>query len=400
VRAQLPGRRTQRSQNPNLRERAFWTCFLLLAWLAAGYGVALAIFLVNDTALDPPVRAMLACQVAIACWVLALPAIWLIARIESRWIARHVQQPIAWMIEQCRDIRQGRAAAHLTHGGRTDEIASLALAINELLAHFNQNVVRQHRFVADAAHELRTPLTAQSLVGENVLARKATSAELREAVGSMLEESKHMKRLIESLLDLTRASVTKATDPDPCRKTTPLDLSELARGCVESLQILAEEKRQRIRLSVAEPVWVDVDSTVVRQALLNVIHNAIEHCHVGACIDVETSRSSHEEGAIRVQDDGPGIPLEQQPRVFERFYRGSGGRRGLGLGLSIARALLKSQRGNIQLHSHPGAGCCFTLTLPLIPHLAGCRDIELYPTLAGVPSTRGLDSIGALTQNR
>lgn len=395
MRAQLPGTRTQPSQNPNLREHAFWTCFLLLAWLAAAYGIVLAIFLVNDAALDPPVRPILACHVALTCWVLALPAIWLIARIESRWVARHIQQPIAWMIEQCRDIRHGRSAAHLIHDGRTDDIASLAFAVNELLAHFNQNVVRQHRFVADAAHELRTPLTAQSLVGENALARKATSAELKEAVGSMLEESKHMRRLIESLLELTRASATKATDPDPSRKVTPLDLSGLAQGCVESLQILAEEKRQRILLSVGESVWVDADPTMVRQALLNVIHNAIEHCHTGACIAVETSTCSHQEGAIRVQDDGPGIPLEEQSQVFERFYRGSGGRRGLGLGLSIARAVLQSQRGNIQLHSHPGAGCCFTLTLPLLPQPAGCRERPSHPIHSGVPATCGVDSIGA-----
>jgi two-component system OmpR family sensor kinase len=301
---------------------------------------------------------------------LALPAIWLIARIESRWIARHVQQPIALMIQQCREIRHGRAAVHLVHRGGADEIASLALAVNELLAHFNQNAVRQHRFVADAAHELRTPLTAQSLVGENALARKATRAELIETVGSMLEESKHMKCLIESLLELTRASATKA-DPDPARKVTPLDLSGLAQGCVESLQILAEEKRQRIRLCFSGPVWVDADSTMVRQALLNVIHNAIEHCPAGASIDVETATFSHLEGAIRVQDDGPGIPLGQQCRVFERFYRGVGRRRGLGLGLSIARAVLQSQRGNIQLESQAGAGCCFTLTLPLIPEPPG-----------------------------
>lgn len=104
---------------------------------------------------------------------------------------------------------------------------------------------------------------------------------------------------------------------------------------------------------------------MIRQALLNVIHNAIEHCPEGARIHVETARFSRKQAMIRVTDDGPGIPLEQQQRVFERFYRGPGSRRpSLGLGLAIASALVKSQRGAIHLKSEPHEGCSFTLTLP------------------------------------
>jgi signal transduction histidine kinase len=239
------------------------------------------------------------------------------------------------------------------------------------LAHLEQVLVRQQSFVSDVAHELRTPLTAQCVVGESVLARQAvTAAQLREAVISMLEESKHMTRLIEGLLDLTRASLINAAERAHSKQPVELEVSELARDCVESLRVLAEEKRQSIEVNATTAVLADADLTMVRQALLNVIHNAIEHCPEGADIQVATARCSPDEALIRVQDNGPGIALEDQHHVFERFYRGAGAsrERGLGLGLSIAKAVLCSQRGRLELRSTPGEGCCFLLTLPLAAH--------------------------------
>ena len=353
-------------------ELAFWTCFGVLVSVSAAYGMVFAVLVSQDEALNA-VRGSTAWSIAAACWVSALYPIWLIARLESRWIRRRVQEPIAALIQQCEKLRDSSGFACVKQGRKgverdrcDDDIERLAVAVNELLDRFHQIVVSQHQFTADAAHELRTPLTAQSLVGENALARRCTSAELREVVGSMLEESKHMKRLIESLLELTRASVTTE------RVSTPLDLSNLARDCVESLTVLAEEKGQRIELT-ARPVWADADPTMVRQAILNVIHNAIEHCPAGARIHVETARFARNQAMLRVTDNGPGIALDEQEHVFERFYRRAtaGRHRGLGLGLSIAKAVLKSQRGSIHLRSEPGSGACFTLILPVLTDRSG-----------------------------
>jgi signal transduction histidine kinase len=246
---------------------------------------------------------------------------------------------------------------------------------DERVVQLEQVIVRQHRFVGDAAHELRTPLTAQCLVGESVLAKQAaTSSELREAIASMLEESKHMKRLVEGLLDLTRASLATAAKQRNSHQQAALDLSVLARDCVESLRVLAEEKLQSIHMDAPPGVLVDADITMVRQALLNVIHNSIEHCPEGTHIRIAMERRLPNEALIQVQDNGPGIPLEEQHSVFERFYRGAGSsRRGLGLGLSIAKAILRSQGGDIELRSAVSAGCCFLLTLPLTP--GGAADI-------------------------
>ncbi len=305
------------------------------------FAVPAALIAVYATVLSGETKRWL---MAALCWVLAVLVIALIA---------HMASMLEWPA-----LPTGRRTAVRLRGLPGAEAH---------LAHLEEVIARQQRFVSDAAHELRTPLTAQSVVGESVLARQAvTSAQLREAVVSMLEESKHMKRLIEGLLDLTRASLTNAGEPRACRQPAALEVSELARGCVESLRVLAEEKRQSIEVNATAAVLADADLTMVRQALLNVIHNAIEHCPEGTDIQVDTTRSSNE-ALIRVQDNGPGIALEEQRYVFERFYRGAGAsrQRSLGLGLSIAKAVLCSQGGGIELRSTPGNGCCFLLTLPL-----------------------------------
>lgn len=325
--------------------RVFQLCFAIPAASIAVYATVLS----GETN---------AWHTATLCWGLTILVIGLIARVASL-IERSERE--ADPNDSCtKSLPLGRK--------RSAALWRASPGAQARLAHLEQVIVRQHRFVSDAAHELRTPLTAQTVVGESVLARQAvTAAQLHEAIVSMLEESKHMKRLIEGLLDLTRASLTTAADQGVSRQPVALDLSVLARDCVESLRVLAEEKQQSIAVTAPSAVLADVDLTMVRQALLNVIHNSIEHCPEGTHIEVHTARSAPNEALIRVQDNGPGVPLEVQARVFERFYRGAGTsrQRSLGLGLSIAKAVLCSQGGGIELRSTPGQGCCFLLTLPL-----------------------------------
>lgn len=349
----------QRSRRATLETRVFWLCFAVMAGLTAIYGTALLVFLLLSSH-------VVAWHV-LGCVLLALVPVWLTARFASAWIANHIEAPMRSIVEQCQEIEAGQGPRRLAYSDRCGELGSVATAINSMLSHLDEIIVRQHRCFADAAHELRTPLTAQAVVGENVLAKRPSSSDLREAVGSMLEEAKHMKRLIESLLSLSRASLTRSRGFDTPRKKQPLDLSDLARSCTHSLQILAEEKQQSIEMKLGGPLWVAADLTLLRQALLNVIHNSIEHCPEGVHIDIETVACAKGDGVIRVRDDGPGIPLDEQPRVFERFYRGTqtSRRRGLGLGLAIARAVLEAQGGRLLLSSVYGAGCCFTLMLPL-----------------------------------
>jgi signal transduction histidine kinase len=349
------GRRLRRTK---LETRVFAACFGVLASLAAAHSLVLAVYWRATTgAYEWPL--------VLGVWLATLAPIAGVSGIASRWVRRRITLPMRSIAAHCRAVQAGRASRLLESAQRSGELAPLTVAIDAVLANCEQMAVRQHRCMADTAHELRTPLTAQAVVGENALAARATTAELRDAVSSMLEEAKHMRRLIDSMLALNSVSLKSA---DPARQPTPLELSALARDCVQSLQVLAEEKHQSLSLRLARGLWVDADQTLMRQALLNVMHNAIEHCPEGTEIEIETAECEGE-GVVRVRDHGPGIPIEHQSRVFDRFYRGSGSSRsrGLGLGLSIAKAILTSQGGSIRLQSIAGVGCCFTLALRLSP---------------------------------
>ena len=351
---------------PRSGARAFRVCFAIAAILIAVCATVLS-------------KESVAWQTLVIYWVLTLCVIGLVACIAS-------------VIERCE--REARRIAFPAARRSEAEPRHSTLHVALRIAHLEQMIVRQHRFVSDAAHELRTPLTAQSVVGQNVLAKQEVpNEELREAIVSMLEESKHMERLIEGLLDLTRASLTIAPERGTACRSAALDLSALARDCVESLRVLAEEKQQCIEVNAVCEVWADVDLTMVRQALLNVIHNSIEHCPEGTHIQIETGRASATEAFIRVQDDGPGIPLEAQDRLFERFYRGAGTsrKRSLGLGLSIAKAILCSQGGGIELRSSAGAGCCFLLSLPLTPGASpsAAKSMDIDPGRRSSQPRRG-----------
>jgi len=370
------------ARRTKLESRVFGACFCVLTLLVAAHSALIALYF--HSALSNSVW-----RVAAAASLLSVTPIWLVSRFASRWSRERISQPMHLLLVQCHALREGRGSRlslREQHGG---ELTPLMFAIDDVLAHCEQIVLRQHRCMVDTAHELRTPLTAQAVVGENVLAAHARAPELRDAVSSMLEEAKHMRRLIDSMLALTNVSMNRSVSADPDRKATPLELSDLARDCVQSLCVLAEEKSQSISLRLAHPLWVNADFTLVRQALLNVIHNAIEHCPEGIEIEIETAECDGE-GVVRVRDHGPGISLENQARVFERFYRGAGTsrHRGLGLGLSIARAILNSQGGSIQLQSVPNVGCCFTLVLRLLP-ISQCdepgmqtRDTVMQPAAA------------------
>ena len=351
----------QHARRTKLESRVFGACFCVLTLLMAAHSALIAIYFHSELS-DSVWR------VAAAAGLLSVTPIWFVSRFASRWSRERISRPLHALLLQCHAIREGcgsRVSLREQHGG---ELTPLMFAIDEVLTHCEQSVLRQHRCMVDTAHELRTPLTAQAVVGENVLAAHAHAPELRDAVSSMLEEAKHMRRLIDSMLALTNVSMNRSASADSDRTATPLELSDLARGCAQSLGVLAEEKSQSVSLRLAQPLWVNAELTLVRQALLNVIHNAIEHCPEGTEIEIETGECEGE-GVVRVRDHGPGISLEHQGRVFDRFYRGAGTsrHRGLGLGLSIARAILHSQGGSIQLQSVPNVGCCFTLALRLLP---------------------------------
>ena len=297
-------------------------------------------------------------------WIFAvglLPAV-VLAYLGGRVLARRALAPVGAMTERARVVTADRLGDRLPVENPHDELGGLALSFNELFARLQQSFEQMRRFTSDASHELRTPLTAIRSVGEVGLREKRDDSGYREVIGSMLEEADRLTQLVDGLLTLSRGDAGRLK-----LAPTSTDLLALARDVAGRLEVLAEEKRQSLVVEGKAPVIRDVDPVVFRQAVTNLIDNAIKYGPEGSRVVV--SVGEHEGTAtLAVTDSGPGIPPEHRDRVFERFYRvdPSRPRGGAGLGLAIARAAVEAHGGRIELDIPGASGSTFRIVLP--PH--------------------------------
>ncbi len=243
-----------------------------------------------------------------------------------------------------------------------DELGRLATVFNETLARLEASFAELQRFTADASHELRSPLTALRAVGEVALRGGDDPAMLRETVGSMLEEAQRLTDLVDALLTLARMDAAKTA---VARET--VDIAALLGEVRDQFDLLAADKQQAIAITCDAQLSTEADRTLLRLALVNLVHNAIQHSPPGTRIAVSAARrASGLELAVR--DDGPGIPDELHAKVFERFFRIDKARSraegGVGLGLAIAKQAVERNGGRIEIESASGRGSVFRLLLP------------------------------------
>ena len=233
---------------------------------------------------------------------------------------------------------------------------------NDTLDRLENAFEQMRRFTADASHELRTPLTAIRSVGEVSLQRDASREEYRETIGSMLEEANRLTRLVENLLTISRAD-TGQYHLERC----PVPVFDLTCESAALLDVLVDEKSQHLHLEGDHSATVVGDRIVLRQAIVNVLHNAIKFSPCHGEISVSTIQSGSEV-RIRVADSGPGIMPEDISKIFRRFYRVDKSRSedggGVGLGLSIAKWAVEAHGGRITIESHAGEGCTFQIDIP------------------------------------
>lgn len=300
---------------------------------------------------------------------IASPLALLLACVGGYILAGRMLAPVAAIARKAREITAERLSERLPIENAGDEFGKLAHVFNHTLARLEDSFHRLRQFTADASHELRTPLTALRSVGEVALRQPDSQSgrsrdTYREAIESMLEEVDRLTRLVESLLQLTRADAGRAT-----LKPEALDLAQLARETADHLRVLAEEKSQTIRLNVTDGTVVRADRDTLRQALINLLDNAIKYSPPGGSIDVSVRHDGEGRVQVCVTDAGPGIPADQHPLVFDRFYRVDKARSreagGVGLGLSIARWAVEANGGRIELESAVGRGSSFRIILPM-----------------------------------
>ena len=296
--------------------------------------------------------------------LLGFPIAVLLAGFGGYALARKALAPIDSMATQAKTISAERLGERLSIENPEDELGKLGAVFNDTLARLQAAFDQLRRFTSDASHELRTPLTAIRSVGEVALQDQRSPAEYRDVIGSMLEEVDRLTRLSESLLALSRAD---AGHVQVQREDT--SLVHVAREASSLVEVLAEEKRQRIDIEGNAELLVSVDRLILRQAIVNLLDNAIKYSPAESRILVRVQSEGDKQVSLDVVDQGPGVPSEHQPYVFDRFYRVDKARTrewgGTGLGLSITRWAIEAHGGNVALESTEGRGSTFRISLPL-----------------------------------
>jgi signal transduction histidine kinase len=283
------------------------------------------------------------------------------------FIGRQTLKPLTRMARQAREIDARNPTTRLTAPPVNDELGDLATSFNELLGRLGAALNFQRQFMANASHELRTPTSVVRTAAQVTLAKsERTTEEYREILAIIGEQATRLSRLVDAMFLLSRAEAHGV----PLQREF-LNLDDLLAESVRAARVLAEPRRVRVVAEGDDEVGLTGDDALLRQMVGNLLDNAIRHAEFGGHVTANLEQSAGRV-TLRITNDGAGIPVSQQSRVFERFVR-FGDSNGAGLGLPIARWIAEAHGGTLVLeHSEPGS-TTFSATLPL-DSTDGLRD--------------------------
>ena len=243
-----------------------------------------------------------------------------------------------------------------------DELDKLSMAFNKMLERIEKLITDLKMGLDNVAHDLRTPMMRLRVNAEMALRSEHTVDSLREALSVCIEEADLITAMLKTLMDITEAETG-------AMKLTleKLNMVTLIEEAVDLYGYLAEEKNITIHAALPKELYLTADGNRLRQVLSNLLDNAVKYTQNGGKIDVEAFQKQQKVTVI-VKDTGIGIPSEELPKIWDRLYRGDKSRSqpGLGLGLSLVKAIVQSHRGYIEVTSEPGSGSLFTMHLPAL----------------------------------
>jgi heavy metal sensor kinase len=293
---------------------------------------------------------------------IALPLILAVAGLGGYGLATRSLRPLGWMAEQARRITGSNLETRIKIPNAADELAVLVTSFNELLSRLDQSFDTMRRFVADASHELRTPISVIRGEADVALSQERSPVEYRESLTVVLDEARRLSRLVDDLLNLTRADAGHVQ-----LQTHDFYLNELLAECCRTVQGLAAVRGLTLECLPGNDLQFTGDEQLLRRLVINLLDNAIRYTPAGGKVtaaleeDVTSVR-------VRVSDTGIGIAPADAARVFERFYRAGEARSrqdgGFGLGLAIVRWIAESHGGTVECASQVGQGSVFTVNLP------------------------------------
>jgi len=296
-----------------------------------------------------------------------------IALLGGYWLADRAMRPVHTITQAARTIGETDLSRRLNMKSK-DELGELADTFDGMVARLQAAFERQRQFVADASHELRTPLTIVNLETSRTLASPHKPEEYRNALAIIRSENDFMTSLVNDLLTLARMDAGQAA-----MQSLPVDLSDVAIDTIERLSPLAARNNVKLEAGDLPEARILGDRQRLVQMVSNLVDNAIKYTDgQGKKISIETGLTA-DTAWVRVSDNGPGIPLEHLPHLFDRFYRIDQARTresddavgpklpgGSGLGLSIVQWIVKSHGGEIKVESQLGAGTTFVASFKAV----------------------------------
>lgn len=300
-------------------------------------------------------------------------------------------QPLRALTDTVRGIvRTGRTDARVPPSRAADALGELGGLVNQMLERIDTVVSGMRGALDNVAHDLRTPLTRLRGIAERALASD-DPARQREALAACVEEADRVVAMLHALMDISEAETgTMAL------KRERVSLAELVQQAVDLYEDVAEDRGISIDVHVDAALIACVDRVRIRQVIANLLDNAVKYSRDGGKIEIDGAEEASDRGTwaadrgspaadrpggaggasragarviLRIADDGPGIPADQLPLIWDRLYRGDHSRatRGLGLGLSLVRAIVRAHGGDVTVQSSVGAGSTFAITLPVEP---------------------------------
>lgn len=292
-----------------------------------------------------------------------LPAGLALAVVGGYWLAGRALAPVQRMTETARTISAQNLRERIEVAQPEDELGRLAQTLNSMIGRLEQSFDAIRQFTADASHELLTPLTAMRTEVEVALRSARSPEDYQRVLASVLEEVERIARLADSLLLLSREDAGAAAT---VRRSVRLD--DLVREVAGHSKALAEAANVTLEVGELPECTIEGDPDRLRQVFFNLLDNAVKYNRPGGSIRI-CGRLGDQQVIIEVADTGVGIPAEELPRVFDRFYRVDKSRSrqmgGTGLGLSIVKALVENHGGRIDVESTPGRGSTFRVAFPL-----------------------------------
>jgi two-component system OmpR family sensor kinase len=306
-------------------------------------------------------------RLLIMLWI-AIPLVLLLGSVGGRVLSNQALLPVDRIRRVAEQIGEGDLSERVPSTGKMDEIGRLAATFNHMISRLQAAFERQKQFTSDASHELRTPLAVMRGELEITLRRDRPPEEYRRVLASNLEEIVRLSRLIEDMLVLARADGGRIE-----LKLEPVDLNRFCQQMVEYITPLALQREQALmyepEMAPDQAVVINADLQRIKQLFLNLLDNAIKYTDLKGAVTLGL-KTEDKQAVITIVDTGRGIPPEDLPHIFERFFRRSAptsdrSAPGSGLGLSIVKWIVESHKGKIEARSEIGKGTSFIVKIPL-----------------------------------